>query len=112
MYLKYEENRRKRIDNIKDELINNVPLTDPEKYENWDALFETRKTRFEKIGAVALDSLGIRTKKSEETLNRVALGIAQNELEAEQREQLWQQKIFQNIILTRFPTHQTCVSAL
>ena len=29
---KYEENRRKRIDNIKDELINNVPLTDPEKY--------------------------------------------------------------------------------
>ena len=89
---KYEENRRKRIDNIKDELRNNVPLTDPEKYENWNALFETRKTRFEKIGAVALDSLGIRTKKSEETLNRVALGIAQNELEDEQREQLWQQK--------------------
>ena len=89
---KYEENRRKRIDNIKDELKNNVPLIDPEKYENWNALTETRKTRFQKIGTVALDSLGIRTKKSEETLNRVALGIAQDELEDEQREQLWQQK--------------------
>ena len=85
----YEKDKRDRVDRIKEELKLHEESDDPARYDYWDALPETEKTRFQKIGTVVFDRLGIKTKRGQETRNREALGVAQEEIESENRKLYW-----------------------